>query len=121
MLRRIGSMLLIPTILAACASTPPSDAVGPPSFVEVSNYNPLDVHVYVIVSGQRISLGVVTTSNTESFRLPDLAFASRDVAFLAMPIGSPRMYVSDELLIEAGDTVVWTITDNLSQSVITIR
>jgi hypothetical protein len=114
-------MLLVAAVLAACASAPASDAVGPPSIVEVSNYNPLDVHVYVIVSGQRVSLGVVTTNNTESFRLPALAFASRDVAFLAMPIGSPRTYVSDELLIEPGDTVVWTITDNLAQSVITIR
>lgn len=120
-MRRIGSTLLCAAVLAACASAPPSDSVEPPSVVEVSNYNPLDVHVYVIVSGQRVSLGVVTTSSTESFRLPALAFASRDVAFLAMPIGSPRSYVSDELLIEPGDTVVWTITDNLAQSVVTIR
>jgi hypothetical protein len=114
-------MLLFAAVLAACASAPPSGAVGPPSIVEVSNYNPLDVHVYVIVSGQRVSLGVVTTNSTESFRLPALAFSSRNVAFRAAPIGSGRTYVSDEMLIEPGDTVVWTITDNLAQSVITIR
>lgn len=120
-MRRIASVLLVAGVLAACASAPPSDTVGPPSIVEVSNYNPLDVHVYVIVSGQRVSLGIVTTSNTESFRLPRLAFSSRNVAFLAEPIGSRRRYVSDELLIEPGDTVVWRITDNLAHSVITIR
>lgn len=120
-MRRIGYALLAAGAAAACASTPASDTDEPPSFVEVSNYNPLDVHVYVIVSGQRVSLGVVTTSNTQSYRLPRLAFSSRNVTFLAMPIGSPRTFVSDELLLQPGDTVVWTITDNLSQSVITVR
>lgn len=120
-MRRIGTVLVFAGALAACASAPSSDNVGPRSIVEVSNYNPLDMHVYVVVSGQRRSLGLVTTNNTESFRLPALAFASRDVAFLAEPIGSPRSYLSDELLIEPGDTVVWTITSNLAQSVITIR
>ena len=120
-MRRIGSVLLVVCGLAACASAPASDPMAPRSIVEVSNYNPLDVHVYVIVSGQRISLGVVTTANTESYRLPSLAFSTRDVAFLALPIGSPRRYVSDEMLIEPGDTVVWTITNNLAHSVITIR
>lgn len=120
-MKRIGYVLLVAIAASACASAPASDAGQPASFVEVSNYNPLDVHVYVVVSGQRVSLGVVTTSNTESFRLPRLSFSSRHVAFLAMPIGSPRRFVSDELLIQAGDTVVWTITDNIDQSVITIR
>ncbi len=120
-MRRIAYVLLAVGGLSACASAPASDTSEPPSTVEVSNYNPLDVHVYVIVSGQRVSLGVVTTSNTESFRLPRLAFSSGNVAFLAMPIGSPRSYVSDEVLVQPGDTVVWTITDNLDHSVITIR
>lgn len=120
-MRRVGYALLAAVAASACASAPSSEDDRPTTFVEVSNYNPLDVHVYVIVSGQRVSLGVVTTSNTNAFRLPRLAFSSRDVAFMAMPIGSPRTYLSGELLIRPGDTVVWTITDNLDQSVITIR
>lgn len=120
-MRRSGYMLLAGVASSACASAPASHTTEPPSIVEVSNYNPLDMHVYVIVTGQRVSLGVVTTSNTKSFRIPRLAFSSRNVRFLALPIGSPRTFVSDELLIQPGDTVVWTITDNLDHSVITIR
>jgi hypothetical protein len=121
-MKRIGAVLFGTTALLACASGQGGMESGLPATVEVSNYNRLDVHAYVIASGQRHSLGVVTTNNTESFRLPRIVFSSsRELAFLAMPIGSPRSHTTEGILVEPGDTVLWTITDNLAQSLISVR
>ena len=121
-MRRIGAVLLGASALLSCASAPGDTGSRLPATVEVSNYNRLDVHAYVVANGQRYSLGVVTTNNTESFSLPRMVFSSsRELAFLAMPIGSPRSHTTEGLLVEPGDTVLWTITDNLAQSLISVR
>lgn len=121
-MKRFGAVLLGLVSLSSCASTPDDTASPMPTTVEVSNYNRLDVHAYVVANGQRYSLGVVTTNNAKTFTLPSLVFSSgRDLIFLASPIGSARSHASEGILVEPGDTVLWTITDNLAQSMISVR
>ena len=121
-MKRCGAVLLGLVSLSSCASTPEGGGSPVPATVEVSNYNRLDVHAYVIANGQRYSLGVVTTNNARTFTLPSLVFsAGRDLVFLASPIGSARSHASEGILVQPGDTVLWTITDNLAQSMISVR
>lgn len=85
--------------------------------LEVTNHNWQDMHIYVQASGQRWSLGLVTTNSARSFELPRGVFASgRDVVLVADPIGSNVPYHSDPVLLEPGDRVEWRLENRLSQS-----
>ncbi len=122
---RATTLFLIAGLLSGCASAgggASGEAEAGSVTVEVTNYNWAVVHAYVLASGQRYSLGLVTTTSTESFPLPRGALAARRaLVFLAVPIGSPVAYVSDEILVAPGDTVVWTIQNSLSQSSVIVR
>ncbi len=122
---RATTVIIVAGLLCGCASggrAGPGEAAAGSVTVEVTNYNWSVIHAYVIVSGQRYSLGLVTTNSTESFPLPRGALtARRSLVFLAVPIGSPVAYLSDELLVAPGDTIVWTIQNNLSQSSVIVR
>lgn len=88
-----------------------------PTVVEVTNGHWLDVHVYVVASGQRWSLGMVTSQSVRSYELPSGVFASgNDVVLVADPIGSGNTYHSEPVLLEAGDRVEWKLTHRLSHS-----
>lgn len=122
---RATTVLLIAGLLCGCASAGrggTGEAETGSVTVEVTNYNWSVIHAYVLVSGQRYSLGLVTTNRSESFPLPRGALtARRALVFLAVPIGSPVAYVSDEILVAPGDTIVWTIQNSLAQSSVIVR
>jgi len=109
----------------ACATTgppPPDGRLDAPVTVRVRNYNWLDVHAYVHGAGQRHSLGLVTSNDEQRFTIPRSALSSnRALVFIALPVGSRVGYVSDDLYVEPGDEVVWTIQNNLAQSTLSIR
>lgn len=123
-MRKIAAAL-IATGGWACASAAPGGGIDRPVgpvVVEVTNYNWSDVHAYVLVAGQRQSLGVITTGNTRTFELThQIMTGHRGVAFLGLPIGSNLAYLSEELLVSPGDRVVWTLHNNLRQSTVSIR
>lgn len=88
-----------------------------PVVVEVSNRNWQDMHIYVLASGQRWSLGLVTSHSTRSYELPRGAFGSgRDMVLMADPIGSNVVYRSDPILLEPGDRVRWNLQNPLAHS-----
>lgn len=112
---------------AACASAGGSEAEREvragegEAVVEVTNLNWSTIHVYVLAGGQRFSLGMVTSTDEETFVIPRGAFAgSRELVFLADPVGAVVAYMSDPVFVEPGDRVVWTIQNNLSQSSISV-
>lgn len=109
----------------ACASARPGEAEvrrSGPVTVEVTNYNWMDIHAYVLVAGQRQSLGLITTGNTRSFELTNQALASqRGLVLLGLPIGSRLAYMSEEVLVAPGDIVVWRLHNNLRQSTVSVR
>lgn len=126
-IRDAVSISAVAILLTACASAGGSE--GEPSvradegeaIVEVQNLNWSTVHIYVLADGQRYSLGMVTSTGEETFTIPRGAFAgSRDLVFLADPIGAVVAYMSDPVLVEPGDRVQWTIHNNLSQSSISV-
>lgn len=127
---RARGTTLIPAVailLTACASAggsesePPVRAGEGEAVVRVQNLNWSTVHVYVLAGGQRHSLGMVTSTGEETFAIPRGAFAtSRELVFLADPVGNVVAYMSDPVLVQPGDRVEWTIHNNLSQSSISV-
>lgn len=118
-----AALIALATIACATASpSPPGGRLDVPVTVEVRNYNWLDVHAYVVGAGQRHSLGLVTTNAQQRFTVPRSALSSnRTLVFIALPVGSRVGYVSDDLYVEPGDEVVWTIQNNLAHSTLSIR
>lgn len=88
----------------------------------VKNYNWSTVHVYVLASGQTISMGQLTSMDTATYPLPRSALGgAREIRLIADPIGSTTAFMSEPILIEAGDRVEWTIQNQLSQSSVMVR
>lgn len=117
-------MLLLPVAFAVgCAlNQPPAEeepiAVRPGGAVlVVRNRSWSTMHLYLLVAGQRFSLGMVTSQSERSFEIPPTAFANeRDLVFMADPVGSVLAYVSDPILVQPGNRVRWTLQKRLSQS-----
>lgn len=124
---KIGAVVLLVALASGCAAVRGGDdeQQAPRETdvtVEVVNQNWQDMHVYVLASGQRRSLGMVTSQNSEVFELPRSALAAdRDIVFIADPIGSVVAFVSDPVLVQPGDQVRWTIQNRLRHSSVFVR
>lgn len=122
----VAASLAVAVALSGCASAvggaggrdEVEEAPSPgPAVVHVINHNWQDMHVYVLASGQRWSLGMVTSQSARTYELPDGVFAAgRDIAFLADPVGSAVAYRSDRVLLEPGDRAEWRLENRLSHS-----
>jgi hypothetical protein len=102
-------------LLAACGSGGQSDdeAAAPergPATVEVENQAFSDITVYVIEGVQRQRLGVVSGNATTHLRIPErLLGRGSPLRFFADPIGGQGLPVTEEIMVEPGDTVRMTI------------
>lgn len=106
------SLSLVVAALAAAQAPSPESATT----VHVINNNWLDMHMYAIVGGQVRSLGVVGSFSNTTFELPTAVLALGQVRILGDPIGAPGAYLSDAILVSAGDQVEVTIEGNLGLS-----
>lgn len=99
-----------------------ADRRDAPVTLFVKNYNWSTVHVYVIALGETISMGQLTSMDTATYMLPrSVLGGARQIRLLADPIGSRTAFMSEPVLIEAGDRVEWTIQNQLSQSSVMVR
>ncbi len=124
--RTLPFLVLLALVPAACATaggSATSEGVDRPeeAVVEVTNYNWSDIHAYVFAGGQRFSLGLVTSQGTREFTLSrSVLSGTRDLVFVADPIGSVLAYVSDGVYVQPGDRVTWTVHNNLAQSSVSV-
>ncbi len=85
--------------------------------VLVVNNGYLDMHIYVVQSGQRRSLGMVTGLTQATMTLPrQIVESGRELQLLGDPIGSSRLYVSPFLYAYPGTRIRLTIQNLLSLS-----
>ncbi|HEU0052073.1 MAG TPA: hypothetical protein VFQ39_02805 [Longimicrobium sp.] len=92
-----------------------------PATVKVENYNWQDVVVYVVQSGQRIRLGMVTSMSTAKFRLPERFLGSAsDIRLLADPIGSTNGYTTEAIRVAGGQEVSLSLQNSLALSSVAI-
>ena len=112
-MRAIGAAVLSVTVLACSHRAKPKPESGPPprTTVTVDNQSFLDMTVFVVVGGQRIRLGQATGSSKSKFTIPAYLIGNgiQQLRFVADPIGSNRLPISDEISVSAGDEVVLTI------------
>lgn len=83
--------------------------------VRVENNNWQDVDVYAIRSGQKIRLGMVTSMTSTDFALPaSLLTGSPNVQLYIHPIGTNGGYLSQSMLVAAGQTIDLRVENNIN-------
>jgi hypothetical protein len=105
-------VLLALGFAVACASGRPSrpGASAERTTLQVDNRSFVDMAVYAVNGGQRVRLGLAVGKTTTTMTIPArLVGTSRELQFLADPIGSSRQAVSDRLYVRAGDRVTLMI------------
>lgn len=105
--------------LAAAAEAAAQDRSG--IVVVVDNYGFPDTHLYVIQSGQRHSLGVVTGLSRDTLRLPRIiAESERSIRILSDPIGGSNGFLTELLVVSRGEQINLTLENNPRLSRVTI-
>ena len=85
--------------------------------VEIESHNWSDIVIYLMNGNQSQRLGMVTGLSTIHFVLPFRKLAtSGKVRLRAHPVGGPGSYTSEDLFVEPGQWVKWTLESDLSRS-----
>jgi len=80
----------------------------------VQNDNWLDVVIYIVRGGSRYRLGQVSSVQSAMFEVPPAAIgATGDIVVLADPIGSNYGFVTDDIMIAPGHTIIDLRVDNI--------
>lgn len=103
----LAALLVAVGGVAGCGS---SRALGGPAVpseattLRVDNRGFLDMTIYVLRTGQRTRLGVVSGTSRATFRIPDfLVQGVQSLRFQADPIGGRRAPISEEINVRPGD------------------
>ncbi len=90
----------------------PSDATP---VLRVNNRHWEDVDVWAIRSGTRIRLGTVSAMAAENFKLAaSISGGEGDFQILVAPVGESRGYITDPLLLAAGQTLDLQVDNTLN-------
>jgi hypothetical protein len=93
---------------ASSEATP--DQQNAKTTVRVENQNFADMDVYVLSSGSRVRLGMVSSLSTQVFTIPpDIVRIAPQVRFELHPIGARANPISETITIMPGDEVKLTI------------
>ena len=116
----VAALVAVPAATAQTASEERSEtpaAVSERTTVRVNNDNWHDITVYALRGGYRRRLGTVTSFTSRVFTLPPtFLIPSDDLRLIADPIGRRGAYVSEPLLVNAGDVVEWRLRNQISLS-----
>jgi hypothetical protein len=89
--------------------------------LEVENHGWSDIVIYLVRGTAVERLGMVGSLNTKSF-----VFSYRklgigtDVRLRADPIGGPRSFTSENLLVQPGQWIKWTLESDLTRSFLAV-
>lgn len=113
--------LLLAAGLAGCSSEGPQSGPLPPGSaearVDVRNNNWLDMAVYAERGSMRVRLGTVTSMGKQLLTIPRNMLASAtSIRLIAAPIGSTENYMTYPVDVWPGDTVEFTIENNMGIS-----
>lgn len=118
--------LLLALSLSACGAAqnqhPANGPQRPHTTVEVTNNNWSDVVVYLVRSTNRIRLGMVTSMNTLSFRVPPMwVHAGSSLRLEARPIGAQNPYVTPSLQVSPGQRIELMVQNHMNISSVAVR
>jgi hypothetical protein len=118
----IAWVMLASLTLAGCAShgpkkTEPSPGRDAEVSLEVENHNWSDVVIYLLRSSQPERLGMVTAHSTGTFVFPYRRLGTSGSSRLsAYPIGGRSAFNSENLLVQPGQSIKWTLESDLTRS-----
>ena len=107
---RAPALLPLLALLACSAGGSGDGAPAPergPATLRVENRDFLDMTVYVVDGGVRQRLGVARGNSTTTLTIPErlIRGGASPLRFLCDPIGGQGLPVSEEIMVEPGDTV----------------
>ncbi len=89
--------------------------------VEVENHGWSDIVVSLVRGSSVERLGMVGGLKTETFVFPYRKLgAGSDVRLRAYPIGGPKAFTSENLLVQPGQWVKWTLESDLTRSFLSV-
>lgn len=125
MIRELRQALLgagvLATLLPGCArradsgeqeEVPPDVEIA----IEVENHNWSDVVIYLVRGTANERLGTVGSLKTEIFVFPFRRLGVGDVRLRADPIGALASFTSENLYVQPGQMVKWTLENDLTRS-----
>ncbi|MDQ3137077.1 MAG: hypothetical protein M3Q93_05770 [Gemmatimonadota bacterium] len=126
-IRRISGSLLLAAALTGCGSKTDQTSAEPqvdpntPVLVEVENHYQGDVIIYLSQGAQRQRLGMVSALSSAEFSFPwrrlSLSGTSRLVAY---PIAGSQTHSSDQLHVQPGQSISWTLEGDLDRSSLSV-
>lgn len=133
MSRLLAPALLLAALLPVTASAQSAEpvkggeeavvAMATETTLTVKNQNWLDMRVFMVRNGARVSLGTVTSMSERTFEIPEavLGGGGFGARVVADPIGSRRGWVSESLSFFPGDQLEVTLQNHLGISYLTFR
>ncbi len=110
----VATLVALP---AAAQTAAEERSETPRTTVRVINDNWNDITVYAVRAGYHRRLGTVTSFTSRVLTLPPtLLTPSDELRLIADPIGRRGAYVSEPLLVSAGDVVEWRLLNNIRLS-----
>lgn len=112
--------------LPACAHRPstPEDTSAAPlqgATLDVTNLGFVDCDVFVLHDGVRERLGTVVATRSASFELKPAQLGNSGVLqLIAHPIGGNSSYTSEAFAIHDGQSIEWTLEDDLNRSFVSV-
>jgi len=90
--------------------------------LEVENHNWSDVVIYLMRGSQSRRLGIVTAASTAHFVFPyrDLG-TSGSARLRASAVGGPQAVTSENLLVQPGQWIKWTLENDLRRSFLAVQ
>jgi hypothetical protein len=89
--------------------------------LEVENHGWSDIVVSLVRGTAVERLGMVRGLTTETFVFPYRKLGGgTDVRLRAYPIGGPQAFTSENLLVQPGQWVKWTLESDLSRSFLAV-
>ena len=125
LIRVLTAFFLCVTASSACGSGRHSKGSPSPSdsdiLLEVENRHWNDIVIYLMNGNQSQRLGMVSGVSTNSFVFPYRQLATGGKARLrAHPVGGQRSFTSEDVLIQSGQGLKWTLESDLKRSTLAV-
>ena len=120
LIRVLTASFLFLAATSACGSARHKASPSPGDseiLLEVENHNWNDVVIYLMNGNQSQRLGTVSGVSTDRFVFPYRQIATGGkVRLRAYPVGGSGSFTSEDLLVQPGQGIRWTLEIDLSRS-----
>jgi hypothetical protein len=125
LIRVLTASFLFLAATSACGSARHSKQSPSPdetaTLLEVENHNWRDVVIYLMNGNQSQRLGMVGGVSTENFVFPYRQIATGGkVRLRAHPVGGQPSFTSEDVVIQSGQGLKWTLESDLKRSTLTV-